>query len=208
MKQLKPWLAASGVLAFFALLAWGAGPLLGLAGRDLWILRGGLLLLGLVAGVLAGMFVAARAKRAPPQDEEGDEVGEALAAAEARLAASALAGSARVSALPVLLVMGPAGSAKTSAVVHSGVDPELLAGEVERAGAVAPTALLNAWFGRGTLFVEAGGPLLEDDGRWGSLVRRLQPGRLAAAMGRGAQAPRGAVVCFPCDELVKPGAGR
>jgi type VI secretion system protein ImpL len=206
MKQPRAWLTASGVFALFLLLAWAVGPLLGLTGRDLWILRGGMALLGLAGAVLAGMYVARRAKRAPPVDAAGDEVGEVLEAAQARLAASALAGSSRVSALPVVLVLGPAGSAKTSAVVHSGVDPELLAGEVERAGAVAPTGLLNAWYGRDTLFLEAGGALLDDEGRWQSLVRHLQPGRWGAVVGRGTQAPRAAVVCFACDELLSPGA--
>ena len=206
MKQPKAWLAAAGAMVLFALLAWASGPLLGLKGRDVWILRGGLLLLGVAAAVLAGMYTAARARRAPvPEAEEGDDVGEALQAAQARLAAAELAGSSRISALPVVLVMGPSGSAKTSAVVHSGVDPELLAGEVERAGAVLPTGLLNVWYGRETVFLEAGGALLDDEGRWQRLVRHLQPGRLAAVMGQGAQAPRAAVVCFACDELLRPG---
>jgi type VI secretion system protein ImpL len=206
MKQPKAWLAAAGALVLFALLAWASGPLLGLKGRDVWILRGGLLLLGVAAAVLAGMYTAARARRAPvPEAEEGDDVGEVLQAAQARLAASALAGSSRISALPVVLVIGPSGSAKTSAVVHSGVDPELLAGEVERAGAVLPTGLLNVWYGRETVFLEAGGALLDDEGRWQRLVHHLQPGRLAAVMGQGSQAPRSAVVCFPCDELLRPG---
>ena len=151
MKRSKPWLAASGVFLSFAALAAWAGRLLGLSGRDLWILRGGLMLLGLAAAVLAGMYLAARARRAPaPAETEADDVGEALAAAQQRLAGSALAGRSRIAGLPVVLVMGPSGSAKTSTVVHSGIDPELLSGEVERAGAVVPTQTVNVWYGRET----------------------------------------------------------
>jgi type VI secretion system protein ImpL len=207
MKRSKPWLAASGVFLSFAALAAYAGRLLGLSGRDLWILRGGLALLGLAAAVLAGMYLAARARRAPdPAEKETDDVGEALAAAQQRLAGSALAGRSRVASLPVVLVMGPSGGGKTSTVVHSGIDPELLSGEVERAGAVVPTGTVNVWYGRDTVFLEAGGAMLDDGPRWARLVRHLQPTRLAAALGRGTQAPRVAVVCFPCDELLKPGA--
>jgi type VI secretion system protein ImpL len=58
-----------------------------------------------------------------------------------------------------------------------------------------------------TVFLEAGSRLLDDQSRWSRLVRYLRPKRLAAAIGRGTQAPRVAVVCFPCDDFLKPGAG-
>lgn len=206
MKQIRPWLIASGVFLLFVVLAYAATPLLKVAGRDLWILRGGLVLLGVAAAVLTGLYLAARARRMPEAPPEADEVSEALEAAQERLAGSALAGSSRISALPVVLVLGPPGSAKTSTIVNSGIDPELLAGEVERAGAVVSTRMVNVWYGRETVFLEAGGAMLQDDGRWAGLVAQLQPTRLAAVLGRGTQAPRVAVVCFPCDELVKPGA--
>ena len=207
MKRIRPWLLASGVLLLFAALAAWVAPLLKVTGRDLWILRGGLMLLGLVATVLAGLYLSARARRMPdPAEKESDDVGDALAAAQQRLSGSALAGGSRIAALPVVLVLGPSGGAKTSTVVHSGVDPELLAGEVERAGATVPTQTVNVWYGRDTVFLEAGGAMLDDEARWGRLVRHLQPTRLAAALGRGTQAPRVAVVCFPCDALLAPGA--
>src|SRR5690606_356713 len=53
---------------------------------------------------------------------------------------------------------------------------------------------------------EAGGGLLDDAGRWQRLLRRLRPTRFAAALGRGRQAPRAAVVCYSCADLVAPGA--
>ena len=205
MKQKKAWLAALLVLLVFAAAVWAAAWLK-VAGRDLWIVRGGLAVLGIAAAVLAFLYVAARSRRMPAAPDEPDEIAEAMAAAEARLASSALAGSSRIATLPVVLVMGPAGSAKTSAVVHSGTEPELLAGEVERGGAVVPTQGVNVWYARDTLFLEPGAGVMDDDGRWERLVRHLQPSRLAAALARGAQAPRAAVVCFACDELLRPGA--
>jgi type VI secretion system protein ImpL len=205
MKLKKAWLAAALALALFLAAAWAAAGL-GVKGRDLWVLRGGLVLLGIAAAGLAYLYLAARARRKPAAPAAPDEVAEALAAAEARLASAALAGSSRVSTLPVVLLVGPAGSAKTSAVVHSGLEPELLAGEVERAGAAVPTAGVNVWYARETVFLEAGAPLLDDDARWAGLVRHLQPRRLAAALMRGPQAPRVAVVCVGCDELLRPGA--
>ena len=56
-------------------------------------------------------------------------------------------------------------------------------------------------------FVEAGGKVLEDDTAWRRVVRHLQPRRLGALLPGGEQAPRVAVVCFDCEELLKPGGG-
>ena len=49
-------------------------------------------------------------------------------------------------ALPVLLVVGPEASTKTTTVVRSGLDPELLAGDVFRGETVAPTTGVNLWY--------------------------------------------------------------
>ena len=61
------------------------------------------------------------------------------------------------------------------------------------------------WFSRKTIFAEAGGSLLGDPGKWTKLVKRLQP--KAAVVGKGEQAPRGALVCFDCENFTRPGAG-
>src|SRR5579863_5791089 len=42
--------------------------------------------------------------------------------------------------------------------------------------------------------------------RWRRLVRLLQPGRFSVAIGKRAQAPRAAVVCFDCEAFLQPGA--
>src|SRR5690606_19341694 len=95
---------------------------------------------------------------------------------------------------------------KTTIVTRSGLEPELLAGEITRGDAVVPTRALNVWYADEAIFVEAGGKLLAEPARWARLVKHLRPSRLAALLpGRG-QAPRAAVVCFGCDELMKPGA--
>src|SRR5690606_16569029 len=122
-----------------------------------------------------------------------------------RLAASRIEGG-KIRKLPVALVLGPSGSAKTSVVMEAGLGAELLAGETSRAGMVAPTGAVNVWYTREGLVVEAGGTLPADNERWGRLLRRLRPGRIAAAFGRGKQAPRLAVVCVSCDVLVGPGS--
>src|SRR5690348_3844636 len=108
--------------------------------------------------------------------------------------------------MPTVLVVGPRGSAKTSIVVRSGIEAELLAGDVFRGEAVASTRGANVWFTQDTLFVEGDGDLVGDPGRWRTFSRLLAPQRLVAAVTGGAQAPRVAVVCVSCEEFYKPNA--
>jgi len=77
---------------------------------------------------------------------------------------------AKLSNLPVVFVIGEPGSTKTSTLLNSGLDPELLAGNVYQDNAVAPTRAANFWFARGMVFVEAAQAAL----RTGTLARLLQ----------------------------------
>lgn len=205
--EARPWAGAAGVLAVFAIAAWLLPGLLGVTGTLAWILRAGLLVFGLLAAILALLYLGARARRRRATEiDGGEDIDQLIAAAEARLEASDQTTESRLGRLPVGLVLGPTGSTKSSILRHSGLDPELLAGEVERGDAVVPTDPINVWYAHGTVLVEAGGRLLEDEARWRRLVRRLLPSRLAAALGRGRQAPRFAILCIACDEFLKPGS--
>ena len=215
----KIWLVAALLFVLYAVLVWFLAPLTGLTGRNAWLLRGGLWLLGLVAALAVAWYLHRKARAeagepAGPLDADNDEIDAAVAAAQARLAATRASGGGKLGALPTVLVMGPAGSAKSTMIVRSGLEPELLAGEVFRGEQIAPTRLVNLWYasGRGaagspgTVFDEAGGQVTADPSRRQRLLQRLRPQRLSAALGRGGQAPRLAVVCFPCDEFLKPGS--
>ncbi len=200
---------AAGLLVFFALLGWAVGALLGPGRDDVWLLRGIVWFLGLVAAALAYFYFAARAKAQAGATgglaPRTNDIDVSVAAAEARLAASLLPGPKRLSKLPLVLVIGPTGSAKTSTVKNSGIEPELLAGEVDSGGLVVPTKGVNLWYSREMIVAEAAGGVLDDASGWSRLIRLIRPSRLAAVLSRGSQAPRLAVVCFPCDEFLKPG---
>jgi len=205
-RRVKIWLFAIGVLLLYALAAWGLGVALRpkLQPQDVTILRVGLAVLGLAsAAVILWFFRAPAASASAPTDD----VDAALAQARARLVAARLPGKANLRTLPVVMLVGPSGSAKTTSVVRSSLAPELLAGEAMRGETVAPTSALNVWFAQNAVFVEAGGPLLTDPARWTRVLQQLQPKRLRAALTGGAQAPRAAVVCVSCEELLRPGAG-
>lgn len=203
-------------LAVYMMLAWILGGVLGLSGTNLGVFRA----IAAVVGVaVAGLYLwmqfryyssAIQSSRAASGGEKAgaggpDEIDALLRDAEARLAASKLGRGARLAQLPVVLVLGPPGSAKTTCMVQSGVEPELLAGQVYQENAVVATQSVNLWYGRQMVFVEAAGRLLNEPARWERLVRRLAPGRLQATGGR-QPSPRAAVVCFDCEEFLKPGA--
>jgi type VI secretion system protein ImpL len=175
-------------------------------GTERLLLVGGLTLLGLLAAFLVFLYLSARARRAAAQGAGGkrdDVIDAALSAARAHLAPVG-----RIGQLPAVLVLGPSGGAKTTVVSESGLQPELVAGEVKREGMVVPTGGVNLWYAQGTVFAEAGGTVLDEPARWQRLVRHLRARRLAAAFSKRKQAPRAAVVCFPADELVRAGAAQ
>jgi type VI secretion system protein ImpL len=209
LKDPKVWLVPVGALLSFIGASWWATAAviraLGqeLTGWPLWIVRGGLLIIGLVIGIRLFLWLRARARSRPVVD---DELETALAAARARLAASPAAPTSKLNRLPLVFFLGPPGSTKTTAIMRSGLEAELLAGETQRGEVPVPTTAVNVWYAQETVFVEAGGRLLDDDTRWARLLRHLEPSRVSAVLSRGTQAPRLAVVCFGCDELLKPGA--
>ncbi|MGB7760984.1 MAG: type VI secretion protein IcmF/TssM N-terminal domain-containing protein, partial [Bryobacteraceae bacterium] len=147
---------------------------------------------------------AAAAQSGEPAAPGGDEVSVLVHAAEARLSAAKLEEGARIANLPVYLLMGLPGSTKTSLMIHCGLDPELLAGQVYQNADVVPTRTANLWFSRRSVFAEAGGNLLADSNQWTRFVRRLQP--RSSVVGKGGQAPRAAVVCFDAETFTRAGA--
>ncbi len=205
--KLKNRVAASATLAVFLFLAWVTGPLLHLHGWRLWLLRGTLALLGAAAGALVFAFVrqkeGARPKKA---DKDDDRVREIFSAVRTRLGQAQGIESPRLGKLPIVMFAGPTASTKTSLVLNCGLEPELLAGQGRQEGVTVPTDPAAVWLAGDAVIVEAGGAIMDDEERWREVARHLVPDRWAAVLSRGTQAPRSAVVCFGCDEFLKPGA--
>jgi len=220
-RQTKFFVISSLGIALSAGLILWLGSALKLAGTNLLIFRIGMgiimiLVLAIVMWLMdrAGKLGTKQKKKqggggaAAAGAGDGEEIDRLVKAANARLTSSGVAGGkAQLDSLPAIVFLGPSGSIKTTSIVHCGLDPELLAGQVYQGDAIAPTSEVNLWYTRGTVFVEAAGKLAGDESAWTRLVRKLQPGRFGAALGRGGQAPRVAVVCFDCEEFAKQGAG-
>jgi type VI secretion system protein ImpL len=177
------------------------------------------IVLGAVAMIIAAitMFVQKKTQAGinrasgSPQGEQGaasaagggGDADPLIREASARLAQSKA--GAGVANLPMIFVVGDKGTAKTSTILNSGLDPELLAGQVYQDNAVAPTRAANIFFARGTVFVEAGGALMANPQSWTALVKKLQPSRLKS-MGASGQAPRGVLLCFDLETFTRAGA--
>jgi type VI secretion system protein ImpL len=133
----------------------------------------------------------------------GDEISSLIREAEAKLSAARLP-YPRVRQCPVYLIIGDTGAAKTSTMLHSGIEAELIAGQVSQSGNVTPTRGANIWFARGALFVEASGSLLNDSRHWKTLVRRLQA--RDAILRKGPHPARAAVVLYDCETFTRTNA--
>lgn len=96
--------------------------------------------------------------------------------ARANLAASPAYGlrgrNLNLNALPMFLVVGPAGSGKSSTLINSGIEPQLLAGQTRADNHIAPTRVANIFLSPEALFAEIAGRIWEGDlERWTSFLR-------------------------------------
>ena len=167
----------------------------------------GVTVVALIVLVTILLIKKSKAKKAAAMADEsaapgGDDISVLIHEAEAKLAGAKLE-NPKVGGLPMYMIVGETGSTKTSVMLHCGLEPELIAGQAYQAGNVAPTRTANFWFSRGSLFVEAGGPLSSNPSKWRAAVKKLRP---RSSVRKGEQAGRAAVVCFDCENFTRPGA--
>ena len=209
INTLKYWLAALALVAWL-ILSWFIPSWLNLQGNPLWGLRLFLALIGVAAFITVVWWFRVQDKERAAGTAQGSggaaEINILMHEAKSRLRASQLGRTARIGNLPALFVVGESGSAKTSVVLHSGLEPELLAGHTGQEKIPVPTRAANLWFARHFILAEAGGPLLSEPAKWKSFVKKLAPARLHSVFGKGTQAPRAALVCIDCESFMKPDA--
>ncbi len=209
---------AGGIgLVFAGMIAWFGALWLNLQGANLWVFRISIfLVLALaVAAIVWWLHNRQKTKSAgsPSSGGEGapsagvaDDILLILREAEARVASSSqLPRGTRLSSLPVIFLVGDSAAGKTCVATQSGLEPELLSGQVYQEGNIAPTRLANLWFARKAVFVEMGGKTLGDASLWARLLHRLAPGKLRSVFSGKPAAPRAAVVCYDSEKLAKAG---
>src|SRR5271154_4687514 len=145
------YLVTGIILLVYLVLVWFVGTWLHLLGTSLWFLRGALAVLGLIA---AGVFLWFHHKSKKDAEGGGDAPAETgdidtiVHTAIRRLKASTLGRGASLSNLPLVFLLGDSGSTKTTTIIHSALDPELLAGQVYQDNQILPTQAANIWYTR------------------------------------------------------------
>jgi len=199
------------VLLVYLLLVWFFAGWINPPGAGIWVLRIGLWLIGILGAVFTVWWFWRKSKleSADPSSASAagpgatTEVDLLVRDAIQKLKRSAMGRGGSLRNLPLIFLVGDPGSAKTTTIIHSALDPELLAGHVYQDNAVVPTRVANFWYTRQAVFVDGGGQIFSQPDLWRRLIRLVQPGRVAAA-GKQQQAPRAAIVCFDC-EVFRPG---
>jgi type VI secretion system protein ImpL len=194
-------------LVFSIVLGWLAGPVFRLSGTTLLVLRVGLALFGMASAFLAYWFWS-RHQNGTPRTASSPETSELLtlirSGSQILQRAQRSSGNALMD-LPLLYVLGAPNSGKTTTISKSGLDPELLAGQVFQDGAVVPTHLLNLWYAGESVFVDAGEPLTREAKQWSTVVRRTSPG-FVSSLTRRNRLLRAAVVCISSEVFFGPDA--
>lgn len=193
-------------LAFLlsVILAVALGSIAALHGVVLLVLRVVLVLFG-IAGAAVLVWLALKRSRSAGNQADGTPVDttaldDLLREANRKLAASSRASAKKLTDIPLVYLLGEANSAKTTAILKSGLEAELLAGQVYREKDVVSTPVANIWYSGTAAFVEAGDSLRKTPGLWSRLITLTRPGALRAAF-KGAPF-RAAVVCVSCEQFM------
>jgi type VI secretion system protein ImpL len=202
------YLLVVAVVLVAALLAFGLAALFHLSGSAYIVFVLAILLVGLAAAAAILWMHLRRKGTGAGELPSGGETGELdllLNDANSRLRTSQQ-GARTLDSLPLVYVLGDSGSAKTTQVLRSGLDPELLAGTAAQVGDVQPTPLVNLWLTGAAAIVEAGAAVRQSGPLLTRLVERTRPRAYRSAFGPGAPA-RVAVVCLSADQLMAGDAG-
>lgn len=197
---MRPYLFPALFLIASGLLGWLVGPITHLHGGALILLRLSIIAAG-VAAAVAVFFAQRGMVSAPASGAEARDAAELttlIRDAEQRLVSSQRASAKSLDTIPLLYILGGANSAKTTTLLHSGLDPELLAGQLYRDKNVIPTALATLFYTEDGVLVEAGEALRESIYLWNTLVHKTQPRTYRSVLGTRPPV-RAAIVCTSCE---------
>jgi type VI secretion system protein ImpL len=209
MKISKITLFAIAALAVWLILSWVIGLPLHVTGPRLWVLRTGLMVLGAIGFVAVLVWQSAGSKTEPESPASAgsqDDVDFVFREAARRLRSANSAQGGEILTLATVFVLGEAGSAKTSIIAHSGLEPELLAGHAFNDSFVAPTRSLNLWLTRNVVFVDSAGKMLSDEASRRRIFHKFGPAGVRSVIRGAAPPPRAVVLTLDCETFLQPGA--
>lgn len=196
---------ASLVLLIGIFLAWFVGAMLELNGVGLLLSRVIFVLIGIGgAALLLWMHFRNRhnsAASAPSGPANTGDLDTLLRDASAKLAAAQRTGPRAFDALPLLYVLGDDNSGKTTTILKSSLDPELLAGQIYRDQQIVPTSVANFFYSAQCALVEAGASVRRDPRLWARIIRRTRPRAYRSLFGKAAPI-RAAVVCVSAETFL------
>ncbi len=198
------------VIMVAARLAFGIAALLDLGGVPYLIFVVLILLIGLAAAITIIVLHHRAKKKKALEGETADQAATAeldllLNDANRKLRTSQQ-GAKALDAMPLIYILGEAGAAKTTTVLRSGLDPELMAGTASHEGEQVPTQTLNLWFTKAAALLEVGVVVRQSNALLGRLVHRTRAKAYRSAFGTGA-APRAVIVCLSMDQLMAVDGG-
>lgn len=204
------YVLAVAIVLVAALIAFGIAALLHLSGAAYAIFVVVVLLLGIAAAVTV-VVLFHRGRKQRDSGASGAESGASpeldllLNDANRKLRTSQQ-GAKQLEALPLIFILGESGSGKTTTVMQSGLDPELLGGSASSGSEQPPTQLLNIWFTNGTTLIEVGSTVRENNNLLSRLVQRTRSKAYQSAFGSGAAA-RAVIVCVTADQIMTADGG-
>ena len=198
-----------GVVAFTVFFGWLRSNIRlipGLQHANPVVVQVIVLTLGILGAAVFGWLALRKQKAGKPDEvaEGSQDIDDLIYEAETRLSEAQNEKDSKIGKLPTVFLIGGPGSAKTSTMVNSGLDAELLSGQVYEEAKLVETPVVNFWFARHTLFIEGAGKLLGDTSIWRKLIDAMQPGKMARIMGAPDDASRTALVCFDAESVLNP----
>lgn len=193
-----------------ALMAFGIAALLHLQGAAYAIF----VVVLLVIGVGAAVAIVVMHRRSKRQEEEeggaatGSEAGDIdlLLNDVNRKLRNSQRGVKTLDELPLVYLLGQSGSAKTTTVIQSGMEAELVAGTASQGAEQGFTETLNLWFTGTAALLEIGTTVQGNTARLARVIHRTRARAYRSAFGAGA-APRAAIVCVSMDQLLAQDGG-
>jgi type VI secretion system protein ImpL len=192
------------LLLVWLVLTWFLGDWLRLPSPAIWVLRIGLWLIG-IAGFIGYLVLRPKDPNAAADAAAGNpEIDFAFTEGAKRMRAAK--GIKQLGRMPAIFVLGDAGSAKTSIIAKSGLEPELLAGHAYDNYVITPTPALNLWFAHDYLLIDPAGHIVADAASRRRLFRKFLPVRLNSVVAGQLPPSRSMVVTVDCEMFLQAGA--
>ncbi len=198
------WIAIL-LLILWLVFSWFLGQWVGLRPPALHYLQVGLSFIGIV-GFIGYLMLRPKDNVAAAQSADAGAAAEMdHNFVEAARRMQAATGNKRLGSLPAVFLIGDSGTAKTSIIAKSGLEPELLAGQAFQEAAIAPTRSVNLWYARNSLFIDPSGAVIADPAARRKLFKKFPPVRMNAVLAAKLPPTRAVAFTVDCETFLQAG---